>query len=159
MLNPQFKPLFFVLPLLLMQGCAQTGGVSQADRNQFVTEFYALVRDVNQIKFKSYASEAATVGAIGGALENLHGDREDMIGGAIIGGIFGGLLTSIFEGSNKGYEYQLDAIDGDSVRVIVDKKPAEIGDCVRVRVSGSIKVTKQPYEQCMQDNPESSESW
>jgi hypothetical protein len=57
------------------------------------------------------------------------------------------------------YEYQLDAIDGDSVRVIVDKKPPDVGGCVLVRVSGSIQVTRQANEYCHEYYPDSDESW
>ena len=135
------------LPIAL-SACAHSSGTEQSDRNQFVTEFYALVEDVNQVKFKSYVGPAIAIGAADGFLSNIHGNSDDMLGGAIVGGIFGGLITALFEGSTKGYEYQLEAIDGDRVTVIVEEKPALKGECVNVRVSGSVSISKQPMEFC-----------
>ncbi len=38
------------------------------------------------------------------------------------------------------YEYQLAAIDGDLVNVIVEHKAADKGQCVRVRVAGNVQI-------------------
>lgn len=135
-----------VLPLFL-SGCA-THGVDNADRNQFVTEFYAFVSGIEKVRYQSNVGPAIAFGAAGGALERSDGDRGDIIGGAIVGGLIGGLFTALFEGSNDGYEYQLDAIDGDRIRVMLDYNPAELGDCVKVRVSGSVEIRKLPVTQC-----------
>lgn len=131
-----------------LAGCASTDGIDRADRNQFVTEFYAIVYDVQQVKFQSNVGPAMTVGAISGALDHADGNREEIIGGAILGGLLGGIFTSLFEGSSKGYEYQLDAIDGDRVTVIVDEYAAMSGDCVKVRVSGSVYIYPEHQSVC-----------
>lgn len=135
------------LSVSLLNGCA-THGINNADRNQFVTEFYAIVSDIEQVRYQSYVGPAIAVGAMGGALEESDGDTGDIVGGAIVGGILSGVVAALFEGSNKGYEYQLDAIDGDRIRVMLDYHPAQLGDCVIVRVSGSVEVRRQPIERC-----------
>ena len=91
-------------------------------------------------------------GAFIGALENSDGDRGDIIGGAVVGGFLSGLLTSIFEGSTTGYEYQLHAIDGDSVTVVSDHFAADLGDCVKVRVAGEVTIEKRPLEFCQYED-------
>lgn len=145
------KSLSIVSLMLLLTACKSTSGVDNADRNQFVTEFYALVGSVEQIKFKSKVGSAVIIGAAGGAIGGSGGDKKDIVGGAVIGGVVSGIIAALFEGSTKGYEYQLDAIDGDRVKVIVEDKSAELGDCVKVRVSGSVSLTKMPQETCDSD--------
>jgi outer membrane lipoprotein SlyB len=144
------KPCFYIASLLAasLLSCANSADVDVQAKNQFVTEFYALVTTVEKVKFKSYAGEGAAIGAVDGALSNARGDAGDMLAGAIVGGFFGGLITSLFEGSNIGYEYQLQAVDGDSVNVIVEEHAADIGDCVRVRVAGDVRISKRPMSQC-----------
>jgi hypothetical protein len=135
------------LPLLL-SACVNSQAIERSDREQFVTEFYALVGSVSEVRFKSYVGPAMAVGALDGALSNVHYDSDAIIGGAIVGALFGGILTVIFEGSNRGYEYQLEATDGDLVTVIVGEKPASIGECVNVRVSGNVSISKQAMFHC-----------
>jgi hypothetical protein len=42
----------------------------------------------------------------------------------------------IFEGNINGYEYQLAAVDGDILSVIIEDKSVVQGQWVRVRVTG-----------------------
>lgn len=132
----------------LLASCANTDAISEADRNQFVTEFYAYVYEVNEVRFESDVGPAAASWGLWGALENSHGNSEDIIGGALVGAFFGGLFQAIAEGPRDGYEYHLDAIDGDRVTVIVDHDPADVGQCVKVRISGSVSIYAQPQEAC-----------
>lgn len=134
-----------------LTSCASTYQLGDDDRNQFVTEFYAYVHNVHQVDFESHADEAALSWGLWGALENAHGNRGDIFAGAIVSAILGGAITSIIEGSNDGFEYQLDAIDGDRITVVVDYYPADPGDCVRVRVSGNVNIYLEPTEQCELD--------
>lgn len=135
------------LPVVL-SACTSTDRISKADKNQFVTEFYAYVYQVNPVDFASDAgSAAATFGALG-ALGNAGGNSQDIIGGAFVGALFGGLITAIVEGPSTGYEYQLDAIDGDRVNVIADRQSAIAGECVKVRVSGEVTLVRQPAYRC-----------
>ncbi len=140
------------IPLALLSivasGCASSDHLARHAKNQFVIEFYALVEDVKKIKFKSHVGEAAAIGALDGIVGNVHGDKDDMLAGAIIGGLFGGLITAIIEGDNSGYEYQLAAIDGDFVNVIVNHDKAGVGECVKVRISGDVRVYPHPMIDC-----------
>lgn len=137
-----------ILGLFLLSACANSNHVDHQAKNQFVTEFYAWVENVEKIKFKSYAGEGAAIGAVDGLLSNSRGNSQDMLGGAIIGGLFGGLLTALFEGDTSGYEYQLAAVDGDLVSVIVEDKAAEQGQCVSVRVAGDVRIRLVPMSAC-----------
>jgi hypothetical protein len=132
----------------LLAGCANSEHIDHQAKNQFVTEFYALVEDVEKVKFKSHVAEAAAIGAADGFLHNIHGNRDNMLGGALIGALFGGIITAIFEGGTTGYEYQLAAIDGDLVNVIVDDKEAIQGECVKVRVAGDVRMYPKPMSYC-----------
>ncbi|WP_156896403.1 hypothetical protein [Aestuariibacter salexigens] len=128
-------------------GCASSG-VHRAAENQFVTEFYAYVHDVREVKFKSYAGEAAAVGAVDGMISSIHRDGDDILRGALWGGLIAGALTALFEGDNRGFEYDLDAVDGDTVTVIIDHQPATYGDCVKVRVAGEVSLNRVDGRVC-----------
>lgn len=134
--------------LFFLSSCANTNHVDHQARNQFVTEFYAWVENVEKIKFKSHVAQGSAIGAVDGLLNNVHGNREDMLAGVIIGGLFGGLVTALFEGNTTGYEYHLAAVDGDLVSVIADNKSAEQGQCVSVRVAGDVRITLEPMAAC-----------
>ena len=137
-----------ILGAIFLSACANPNHVDHQAKNQFVTEFYAWVENVEKIKFKSYVGEGATVGAVDGLLSNSRGNSDDMLAGAIIGGLFGGLLTALFEGDTNGYEYQLAAVDGDLVSVIAENKTAEQGQCVSVRVAGDVRIRLEPMTAC-----------
>jgi hypothetical protein len=92
--------------------------------------------------------EGAAIGAVDGLLRNARGNRQDMFAGGLIGGLFGGLLTALFEGDTNGYEYQLAAVDGDLVSVIVQNKAAHKGQCVSVRVAGDVRIRLEPMAAC-----------
>lgn len=140
--------LITFVTLLLMAGCVSTGGVDRKDKNQFVVEFFAEVKSVNKVKFRSHAGKAIAIGAAVGAASQSDEDRESIFGGAIIGGIVGGVFSAIFEGSPDGYEYELAAVDGDDVKVIVDHNPATVGECVEVRVSGTVSLVLTEQANC-----------
>ncbi len=137
-----------IFGVVFLSACANSSHVDHQAKNQFVTEFYAWVENVEQIKFKSYVGEGAAIGAVDGLLNNARGNSQNMLAGAIIGGLFGGLLTALFEGNTKGYEYQLAAVDGDLVSVIAEDKAAEQGQCVSVRVAGDVRIRLEPMAAC-----------
>ncbi|MGS2720682.1 hypothetical protein [Paraglaciecola aestuariivivens] len=146
---PNYRILFIVLFALgFNSSCANSDHFDPQAKNQFVTEFYAWVEGVEKVKFQSYAGQAAAIGAVDGLLHNLDGNREDMLAGLLVGGLFGGLVTALFEGDNTGYEYQLAAIDGDRVNVIASHKPASVGQCVSVIVAGKVKISPLPEALC-----------
>ncbi len=145
----QLKILSSLILLALgLTSCTNTHELSNSDRSQFVTEFYAYVYNVHEVEFESQAEEAALTWGLWGALENSHGNRSDIFAGAIVSAVLGGMITSFMEGPNDGFEYQLDAIDGDRVTVVVDYYPADPGDCVMVRVAGKVDIYAQPKEFC-----------
>lgn len=146
----KFPKLAVVLTTLALSACA-SGDYDLSDKNQFVSEFYAEVEQINAVEFDSQAGEAAVAGGVWGAIENADGNRENILGGAILGALFGGVITSIFEGSKEGYEYYLHAVDGDEVIVVLDHGPAEVGDCVRVRMSNEVKVYSADSRFCSRD--------
>ena len=146
-----------LIAVIFVAGCANSHHVSVHAKNQFVTEFYAWVENVEEIRFQSNVGENAAIGAVDGLLSNSWGNRQDMLAGALIGGLFGGIVTAIFEGNTTGYEYQLAAIDGDTVSVIVEHKPANYGQCVQVRMAGDVRITLQPEVKCEQASEEYSQ--
>jgi hypothetical protein len=137
-----------MLGMFFLSSCANSNHVDHQAKNQFVTEFYAWVENVEKIKFKSFVGEGAAIGAVDGLLSNARGNRQDMLAGGIIGGLFGGLLTALFEGNTNGYEYQLSAVDGDIVSVIAQHKAAQKGQCVSVRVAGDVRIKLEPMTAC-----------
>lgn len=70
-----------------------------------------------------------------------------MFFGSILSGLFGGLLTALFEGDDNGYEYQLAAVDGDLVSVIVEEQAAQ-RQCVSVRAAGDVRIRLEPTSAC-----------
>ena len=132
-----------------MFGCAHHQRPSKAVANQFVTEFYAWVDNVETVQFDSDVEENVLIGATHGAISGAVYDSRDAIRGAVIGGFFAGLLTAIFEGDNTGYQYQLSAIDGDQVTVLSDHEDALLGDCVKVRVAGTVTLSPVEAERCV----------
>jgi outer membrane lipoprotein SlyB len=137
-----------ILGIFFLSACANSNHVDHQAKNQFVTEFYAWVENVEKIKFKSHVGEGAAIGAVDGLLNNVRGNSQDMLAGAIIGGLFGSILTALFEGNTNGYEYQLEAVDGDLVSVIAQHKAAEQGQCVSVRVAGDVRIRLEPMAAC-----------
>ena len=132
-------------------GCASNDSYSKYekyDSDSFVTEFYAWVDNVETVRFDSDVGENVLIGATHGAISGVHFDRHHALRGAIIGGFLAGLVTAIVEGTNKGYEYELSAIDGDSVIVLSERHSAELGDCVVVRVANSVRIRPVRAERC-----------
>jgi hypothetical protein len=84
--------------------------------------------------------EDDATGAVDGLLDNASGNRQNMFAGGVIGGLFGGLLTALFEIKNNGYEYRLAALNGDLVSVIVEEQAAQKGQCTSLSASVSVKL-------------------
>lgn len=131
-----------------LSGCANKDALPEYAKNQFVTEFYAYVGHVKEVEFRSYVGEAALGGAAIGALEAVDGNSDDMFVAALVGGAIAGIFTAAVEGSRTGYEYSLNAIDGDRVLAIVENSNAVAGDCVLVRVAGDVFITAVDPAEC-----------
>lgn len=121
----------------MLSGCVAVTGIPEHGRNQFVTEFYAYVIDIEYGEFDSHVDEAIWVGASHGAIANL-GYRGNVLEGAVLGGLIAGAMTAVFEGDRRAYIYELEAVDGDIVSVVTDYKPALPGECVQVTVAGDV---------------------
>lgn len=88
-----------------------------------------------KLKLKPYVVEGAATVTVDGLLDNASGNRQNMFAGGVISGLFGGLLTTLFEVKNNGYEYQLATLNGDLVSVIVEEQAAQKGQCKSVSVT------------------------
>ncbi|MDM7859511.1 hypothetical protein QTP81_02685 [Alteromonas sp. ASW11-36] len=137
--------------LMLLSGCAHSGYYARQEANQFVTEFYAWVDDIETVRFDSNVEENMLIGATHGAVSWGYYDSHDALQGAIWGGLLAGLITAAIEGDNEGYEYQLSAVDGDYVTVLTDSRDAVLGDCVRVRVAEQVRIYPVAAEYCVSD--------
>jgi hypothetical protein len=90
-------------------------------KKKFVTAFCARGENVEKLKLKPYVGQGAAIVTVDGLLDNASGNRQNMFVGGVISGLFGGLLTTLFEVKDNGYEYQLAALNGDLVSVIVEE--------------------------------------
>ncbi len=79
--------------------------------------------------------QGAAIVTVDGLLDNASGNRQNMFVGGVISGLFGGLLTTLFEVKDNGYEYQLATLNGDLVSVIVEEQAAQKGQCKSVSVT------------------------
>ena len=57
-----------MLGVIFLSACANSNHVARQANNQFVTEFYAWVENVETIKFKSYVNENAAMNTVGGTV-------------------------------------------------------------------------------------------
>ncbi|GAA6183424.1 MULTISPECIES: hypothetical protein [Aliiglaciecola] len=131
----------------LVSSCA-SHHTRNSERNQFVTELYANVDQIYDVKFESHAGEAAASWGLWGALNNVYGSDRQILAGALIGAFFGGLLTSIEEGPSRGFEYHLTATDGEYLVVVLDYFPADEGECVRVRMANKVHMILVNSDYC-----------
>jgi hypothetical protein len=56
---------------------------------------------MKKFKFMSYISEGAALGTVDGMLNNARESSQVMPNGSIIGGLFGGFLSALFEGDTN----------------------------------------------------------
>lgn len=140
---------FTLLTSLMLSGCASNQTYDRDDVDSFVTEFYAWVDNVETVTLNSDLGENVLIGATHGAIVgSSYHDSDDILRGFLAGGIVAGLITALVEGDNNGYEYQLSAIDGDSVTVLSQQESAQLGDCVVVRVTHSVRIQSVDAERC-----------
>lgn len=133
----------------MLTGCARNQAYDRDDVDSFVTEFYAWVDNVETVTLNSDLGENVLIGATHGAIVgSSYHDSDDILRGFLAGGIVAGLITALVEGDNNGYEYQLSAIDGDSVTVLSQQESAQLGDCVVVRVTHSVRIQSVDAERC-----------
>lgn len=86
-----------LIMVILLSGCASPG-IDRADQNQVVKRYYASVESMQKVTLSSEVGTGIAAGAGFGFVDSLDGNKEEMIGGAIVGGLVGGLFTALFEG-------------------------------------------------------------
>ena len=86
-----------LIMVILLSGCASPG-IDRADQNQVVKRYYASVESIQKVTLSSEVGTGIAAGAGFGFVDSLDGNKEEMIGGAIVGGLVGGLFTALFEG-------------------------------------------------------------
>ncbi|KGJ93325.1 hypothetical protein [Colwellia psychrerythraea] len=140
------KMLLVMITFILM-GCA-TQGVDRASQNKIIKEFYASVESRDQVELSSEVKTGIVGGAAVGVIDNLDGNHEDMIAGALAGALVGGIFTAMFEGSNTAYEYSLHSADQGDFSVIQKDKFDLQSNCVKVRVAAEVVVSPASTEKC-----------
>ena len=82
-----------LIALLLLSGCASQG-VDRDDQGHIIKHYYATVESIEKVKLSSEIGTGIMVGAGIGLAEDLDGNTEDMMSGAIAGALIGGLFTA-----------------------------------------------------------------
>ena len=137
-----------IVSVLILSGCASSGGYKRSASKQIVEKFYARVERVDVIQYESQVGQGAAIGAIDGFVHNIYGSSEDRIFGALFGAFVGAVVTTIVEGDTTGYEYELQDLNGEYLSVILDNREASVGDCVIVTIAGDIYIKRQPDDFC-----------
>ena len=123
-----------LLGLLFLGGCA-TQGVDRADQNVMIKRFYAKVTSVQPVKLSSHVKTGIAAGSTIGFVDQLDGNHEEMIAGAVAGALVGGLVTAISEGSNEAFEYSLRSEQEGSFTLIQKEQISNQSDCVEVTIA------------------------
>ncbi|MGB1293822.1 MAG: hypothetical protein ACPG5Z_16890 [Pseudoalteromonas sp.] len=134
--------------LLLLTGCAAGPGIDRAEENRIVTEYYAQVQSTKPVQLSSDVFNGMMIGATVGVIDELDGNREDMIAGGIAGALVGGLFTALFEGSDEAYEYQLFTQKQGEFWVVQKEQLPSDTQCVKVRVADKATLVKAPNQWC-----------
>ncbi|MDG1752709.1 MAG: hypothetical protein P8I03_13785 [Thalassotalea sp.] len=137
----------FLFFSLLIAGCS-SNAISRDDQNAIIQEFYAEVSLVKEVELSSSVNIGIVGGGILGALEESDGNSEDIISGAIVGAIFGGLFTSLSEGGNQAFEYHLYSPEKGAFKLIQKEKINTSSGCVLVRVSNSTSAISDDLGHC-----------
>ena len=136
-----------LLTLVLLSGCSSSG-VNRADQNKITKEFYASIESIRPVKLSSNVKNAIVSGAVIGVIDELDGNHKRMIAGGIAGALVGGILTALFEGSNKAYEYKLKSkSEGEFTLIQKDKIDTHTG-CAKIKVSNKASIYSASKENC-----------
>jgi len=131
------KLLLIILPILLVSACSSSG-FDREQQNRMIKTFYANVQTITPIQLSSQVEGAAATGAVIGITENVDGNGGDMIAGGVIGALFGGIFTSILEGGNDAFQYELSSSTEGNFSVVQKDKVSHIGGCVLVKQSDKL---------------------
>ncbi|MDN3393446.1 MULTISPECIES: hypothetical protein [unclassified Pseudoalteromonas] len=136
-----------LIMVILLSGCASPG-IDRADQNQVVKRYYASVESIQKVTLSSEVGTGIAAGAGFGFVDSLDGNKEEMIGGAIVGGLVGGLFTALFEGGNTAYQYNLYAADEGKFTVIQKKKLDKNTKCVLVNAANKVTLSTTDTSNC-----------
>lgn len=141
------KNLYLIISLVVLSACTSIHQ-ERFDENTVIHTFYASINTVTRVEYDSQAGDGAMLGAGIGFLENVDGNSSDMLAGAFIGAFIGGLFTSLVEGDNTVYRYELYSIEqGDFAIIQEDKLEAGVS-CVKVYLSRNAKMFPAPSNMC-----------
>ena len=136
-----------LLILVLLNGCA-TQGVKRTEQNKIIKEFYTSVKSIKQVELSSEVKTGIVGGAAIGIIDELDGNHEDMIAGGLAGALVGGILTALFEGSNKAFEYTLfSESEGDFI-IIQKEKINILTGCVKVKLGSKVFISSVSKDKC-----------
>ena len=136
-----------LLGLLFLGGCA-TQGVDRADQNVMIKRFYAKVTSVQPVKLSSNVKTGIAAGSTIGFVDQLDGNHEEMIAGAVAGALVGGLVTAISEGSNEAFEYSLRSEQEGSFTLIQKEQITDQSDCVEVTIASEANLKEVDSSHC-----------
>lgn len=136
-----------LLGLLFLGGCA-TQGVDRADQNVMIKRFYAKVTSVQPVKLSSNVKTGIAAGSTIGLVDQLDGNHEEMIAGAVAGALVGGLVTAISEGSNDAFEYSLRSEQEGSFTLIQKEQITDQSDCVEVTIASEAHIKEVDSSYC-----------
>ena len=137
--------------LIALAGCS-SNGVDREMQNQMLHEFYATASSIKEVKLSSEVATGMVAGGVAGAVDELDGNREDIIAGGIVGALLGGFFTALFEGPRTAYEYQLFSENEGDFAIIQKEKVNISSGCVKVIVADKAIVLPAPKEMCQTDN-------
>ncbi|MFT5756844.1 MAG: outer membrane lipoprotein SlyB [Alteromonadaceae bacterium] len=137
-----------LLTVALLSGCA-TQGIDRKDQNHVIKEFYASITSVKQVQLSSEVKTGIVGGAAIGFLEELDGNHQDMIAGALAGAVIGGFFTALFEGSNEAYEYALYSENEGNFAIIQKEKINQRTGCVKVRIGSKTSILPVLKDKCI----------
>jgi hypothetical protein len=139
-----------ILVITLLSGCVSR---SHSDHyfNSYVERYYAIVVDIEPLEFESEAGTSAAMGAIIGASGYHGGDMHTKIQSAIFHAFFYGLFTRISEGSNEGYRYELNDLNGEEFSIISQTSGIVNGDCVEILEGDAISIAKTADVHCFKE--------
>ena len=105
---------------------------TRANTNRVIAVAYGSVIGIEQIKLESRAGGGAIVGGLIGLASSGGRSSRTKAGRAAAGAAIGGLGTRAVEGSNQAYEYTVQLVSGQTVKMITDQTGMRLGDCVSV---------------------------
>lgn len=119
---------------------------------------YGVVEQVKKVDLGESGSTAATAAGalLGGAVGYAFGKGSTSgkkFRGIVAGGALGALVgNQATKGTNKGYEYTVDLLQGGSVTITTEQGQIDVGDCVTVERGESANIRRVSSIHCQDDD-------